>query len=384
MMECGTTSGERPDADRARGGSALLTTYEDAYEDLPDGVLVAGRDGRVAVLNRAGSRLLGTPAEQAVGRDYRDVLPLCDPAAGSDWWSCVEPYRGLRTRTGHPERVLELRGGSGICRELLVTARYVREHPGGPVVRLVVAFRDTRARERADRDRADLVSAVAHEIRSPLTTVKGFTSTLLARWDRLSDEQKRTMLQAVNSDADRVTRLLSDLLDVSRIDAGRLRLRCQVVDVPAVILRVIAGRVASGDSTDRYALHVTGPLPETWLDPDRVAQVFANLVENAVRHGGGTVAVEVAAAKTPDGADAVLVTVTDEGAGIDDAIRSRIFSRFWRRGHAGGSGLGLYMVKGIVEAHHGRVEVDEAPGGGACFRVLLPAGSPPYAEPPVE
>ncbi|MFL6128247.1 MAG: ATP-binding protein [Mycobacteriales bacterium] len=347
---------------------------------MPDGVLVAGPDGRVVELNRAGRRLLGLAGTDAAGRDYRDVLPLVD-AAGSNWWSCIDPYRGLRSRTGHPERLLELRAGPSAGRELLVSARYVREQARGPVVRLVVAFRDTRARQRADRDRSDLVSTVAHEIRSPLTTVKGFTSTLLAKWDRLGEEQKLAMLAAVNADADRVTRLLSDLLDVSRIDAGRLRLRPQVVDVPAAVRRVLAGRVASGDRDDRFALSVTGQLPETWLDPDRVAQVFANLVENAVRHGAGTVAVEVAAAKTPDGSDAVLVTVSDEGPGIDDESRSRIFSRFWRGGHAGGSGLGLYIVKGIVEAHRGVVEVDTALGGGACFRVLLPAGAPPYEEP---
>jgi signal transduction histidine kinase len=351
------------------------------YDELPDGVLVAGPDGRVVELNRAGRLLLGLARDDAAGRDYRDVLPLAD-AAGSDWWSCIDPYRGLRSRTGHPERLLELRAGPNAGRELLVTARYVRERPRGPVVRLVVAFRDTRARQRADRDRSDLVSTVAHEIRSPLTTVKGFTSTLLAKWDRLAEEQKLAMLAAVNADADRVTRLLSDLLDVSRIDAGRLQLRPQVVDVPAAVRQVLAGRVASGDRDDRFALSVSGELPETWLDPDHVAQVFSNLVENAVRHGAGTVDVEIAAAKTPDGADAVLVTVADEGSGIDDKIRSRIFSRFWRGGRAAGSGLGLYIVKGIVEAHHGAVEVDTAPGGGARFRVLLPAGAPPYDEPP--
>ena len=90
---------------------------------------MAGPDGRVSTLNAAGRALLGRA--DAVGRDYRDVLPLTDPT-GVDWWRCASPYRGLATRTGHPERLLELGG-----HELLVTARYVRERPGGPVVRLV-------------------------------------------------------------------------------------------------------------------------------------------------------------------------------------------------------------------------------------------------------
>ena len=333
-------------------------------------MLVAGPDGRVTGLNAAGRRLLGGP--DPAGRDYRDVLPLTD-ASGADWWGCVTPYRGLAIRTGHPERLLEAGG-----RQFLVTARYVRERPGGPVVRLVVSFRDARARQRADRERSDLISTVAHEIRSPLTTVKGFTSTLLTKWDRLAETQKKAMLAAVNADADRVTRLLSDLLDASRIDAGRLRLRTQVVEVPEIVRTVLAGRAATGDRPDRFELTAPAGLPETWLDPDRVTQVVANLVENAVRHGAGTVRIEVAPAKTGEGGPAVELTVADEGAGIDERLRSRIFSRFWRDGHAGGSGLGLYIVKGIVEAHHGAIEVDTAPGGGARFSVRLPAGAPPY------
>jgi signal transduction histidine kinase len=359
----------RREIHKGNEGGALL----DAYDDLPDGVLVAGLDGRVTTLNRAGRRLLGTTGDPC-GLDYRAVLPLVD-VAGADWWGCVTPYRGLRTRSGHPERLLELRGTG---RELLVTARYVREVPGGPVVRLVVAFRDDRARRRSDRDRSDLVSTVAHEIRSPLTTIKGFTSTLLTKWDRLADSQKKAMLAAVNADADRVTRLLSDLLDASRIDAGRLRLRTQVVDVPQVVRAVFAGRVAAGDAPDRFLLLASADLPDAWLDPDRVTQVVSNLVENAVRHGAGTVSVEVAPAKTADGAEAVELIVADEGTGIEEPSRSRIFSRFWRDGRTGGHGLGLYIVQGIVEAHHGDIEVDAAPGGGARFRVLLPAGAPPY------
>jgi signal transduction histidine kinase len=344
------------------------------YDDVPDGVLVAGPDGRVTVLNRAARRMLGTTGDPC-GLDYRQVLPLVD-SAGADWWSYSSPYRGLPIRSGHPEQLLELRGSG---RELLVTARYVRDAPGAPVQRLVVAFRDTRARRRADRDRADLVSTVAHEIRSPLTTVKGFSSTLLTKWDRLADSQKLAMLAAVNADADRVTRLLSDLLDASRIEAGRLRLRPQVVDLAGIVRTVLAGRVAAGDHPERFVLTAAGGLPDTWLDPDRVTQVVSNLLENAVRHGAGTVRIDVAAAKAADGAAAVELTVSDEGAGIDEVSRSRIFSRFWQgHGHPGGTGLGLFIVKGIVEAHHGEIDVDAAPGGGARFRVLLPAGFPPY------
>jgi len=345
------------------------------YDDYPDGVLVAGADGRVLMVNLAGGRLLGLDPARCVGQDYRDVLPLAD-LGGRDWWAYTDPYCGLTTRTGQPERLLEVDRGPRRGRHLLVTARHLRDR--GRLVRLVIAFRGTRARERSDRDQADLVSAVAHEIRSPLTTVKGFAATLLAKWDRLADEQKRTMVRAVDADADRVNRLLADLLDVSRIDAGRLTLRTQVVDLPAAVDRVLAGRVASGDSADRFALVVDGPLPEMWLDPDRLGQVLGNLVENGVRHGAGRVTITIASGSTRTGDKAAVLDVADEGSGVGTEVRQRVFRPFWRGDHAGGTGLGLYIVKGIVEAHGGTIEVDEAPGGGARFRVVLPAGRPPY------
>ncbi len=337
-----------------------------AYDELPDGAVVADAGGAVVLLNPAAERLLGTGADDQIGRTLAEVLPLTDEQ-GRDWWSCTDPWGGLATRTRQPERVLRL--GE---RSLLVTASYVRA-PDRALERVVVLLRDDRARERIDRSRADLVSTVAHELRSPLTSVKGFTATLLAQWDRFDDVQKKLMLETVNSDADRVTRLLTELLDVSRIDAGRVQMRTQVVDLPAVVDRQVAGRVASGEPPERFVV-LREPLPELWLDPDKIEQVLGNLLENALRHGAGTVTVSMA----PNG-DGVELTVSDEGEGVAPEQAARVFGRFWRGGDRRDStGLGLYIVKGLVEAHGGTVEVTRAPGGGAAFRVLLPAGTPSF------
>ena len=341
-------------------------------DDLPDGVVVADADGRVVVVNPAAARLLGTSVDAALGRDYREVLPFVDDQ-GRDWWACTDPYGGLPSRRRQPECLLSLRGG---C-ELLVTASYVRG-PDRRVTRLVVCLRDNRTRERVERSRANLVSTVAHELRSPLTTVKGYTATLLARWERFNDEQKRLMLRSVNEDADRVTRLITELLDVSRIDAGRLEMRPQVVDLPAAIRRTVAGRVAAGEPESRFVLLDEGELPEMWVDPDKFEQVIANLVENALRHGAGTVTICFGPTDV-DGQSGAYVTVADEGEGIPDAVVSRVFHRFWRGGDRKvGTGLGLYIVKGLVEAHGGEVEVRRAESGGAEFRFVLPAGTPSF------
>jgi signal transduction histidine kinase len=355
-----------------RGGdsAAPLPSGMPSPDDLPDGLVIGDARRRVIVFNATAARLTNMDAAQALGKDLPDVLPLHD-ADGRDWWKCLDPYGGLSTRTRHPERSLYLPNGA----ELLVTAAYRRDAERR-VDQFTVSLRDARCRERQDRDRADLVSTVAHELRSPLTSVKGFTATLLAKWHRFNDDQKRIMLETVNADADRVTRLITELLDVSRIDAGRLEVHRQVVDLAEEARKVIAGRVAAGEAEDRFRLDVRGTLPEMWLDPDKIDQILGNLTENAVRHGAGTVTIEIA----PDRNGAVVV-VRDEGEGIPPEAAQRVFRQFWRgQGRRrGGTGLGLYIVKGLVEAHGGTISVRQAPGGGAEFRFTMPAGAPDFA-----
>jgi hypothetical protein len=341
-------------------------------DELPDGLVVADDAGRVVVFNRAAVRLTGIAAEQAVGKYVYDVLPFRDDD-DRDWWMFVDPYNGLATRTRHPERSLAL--GDGI--EVLVSVGYVRDGRSGPVRRLVITLRGAQQRARLERSRAELVSTVAHELRAPLTSVKGFTATLLAKWSRFSDDQKRVMLETVNADADRVTRLITELLDVSRIESGRMEVRRQLVDVPERARKIIAGRVASGEQEDRFRLDAAPDLPETWLDADKIDQILGNLVENAVRHGAGIVTVVVRRlSASGDQGEAVTVSVRDQGEGIPPDMALRVFRQFWRGKRRGGTGLGLYIVKGLVEAMNGDIAVARAPGGGAEFRFTLPAGTP--------
>jgi signal transduction histidine kinase len=365
---------------------ALAEAQSLLADELPDGLVVADEAGRVVVFNRAAARLTGMAAEEATGKYVYDVLPFRDEDS-RDWWMCVDPYHGLATRSRHPERSLFLadgpvsgHNGSPSARgdtELLVSVGYVRDSRSGPVRRLVITLRGAQQRARLERSRAELVSTVAHELRAPLTSVKGFTATLLAKWSRFSDDQKRVMLETVNADADRVTRLITELLDVSRIESGRMEVRRQLVDVPERARKIIAGRVAFGESEDRFRLDAEHDLPETWLDADKVDQILSNLVENAVRHGAGIVSIVVQRARVSgDQAEAITVSVRDEGEGIPPEMSVRVFRQFWRGKRRGGTGLGLYIVKGLVEAMGGDIAVSRAPGGGAEFRFTVPAGTP--------
>ena len=337
-------------------------------EDLPDGVVVADADARVEFVNASAERSLGLARADVLGADVRTAVPLQD-TTGRDWWASTDPWSGLAIRTGHRERLLVAGGG----RELLVTAKYVRPGRGAPVSRVVLQLRGTEARRRLENDHAGLISTVAHELRSPLTSVKGFTSTLLRRWDRFSDDQKRLMLETVEADADRVTRLITELLDISRMDAGRLEVRRQVVDLEGLLRGQVARMEATGEPAERFVVRVDGPLPEVWADPDRLEQVLSNLVGNAVRHGAG--AVHLGLRADPDG-DGLVVVVEDEGEGIPEEHLGMVFTKFWRGSRRGGTGLGLYVVRGLVEAHGGRIWVSRSPLGGARFRFTLPAAVP--------
>jgi signal transduction histidine kinase len=333
-------------------------------DDLPDGLLIADAGGQVFVANQMAARLLGVMRSDLIGAHLTDAMAL-DDRRGNEWCACVRPYDGFGLRTMLTEQEWHTVDG----RALLVTARLRRDKPGGAVQQVAVGLRDARVRARLEREHSELVATVAHELRSPLTGVKGFTATLLSRWDRFTDSQRRLMLQTVDSDADRLSRLIGELLDVARIDLGRLQVRAEPADLEE-LARSVLDSIAAGTSRE-VGLTAERPLPTVWVDVDRLTQVITNLVENALRHGGGTAEVLL---RGQDGG--VQLTVDDNGPGVPAELRSRVFTRFWTSGVKGGTGLGLYIVAGVVAAHGGQVSIQDAPGGGARLAVWLPRNEP--------
>ncbi len=334
---------------------------------LPDGLVTIDHKGRVVHLNTIASRILGVTTEEVVGRHVRDAIPLQDHD-GTDWWELADPWGGLVTKSGHRERLLVLADG----REALITARYHRSGRGEPVVAVLLGVRGAETRIRAERDHAALITTVAHELRSPLTGVKGFTGTLLTNWERFTDEQKKFMVEAINADADRINRLIIDLLDVSRLDANRMAIH----PIPIELTEVLTdhARRAEGVVSDREIQVDCPPGLRVQADPDRLHQIIANLLENALRHGSGVVTMSAGPAEREGWVD---VSVTDEGAGIAPEHRSLAFMRFWQsQARAQGSGLGLYLVRGLSRAHGGDAVVIQAPDGRAHIHVRLPAAAP--------
>jgi signal transduction histidine kinase len=325
-------------------------------------VLVDDRGVIRHVNDRAGGLLALGPG--SVGSPLPAVLDLRD-ASGRGWEPTAERCPVAERL---PERILhaEVRGAR---RALAVAGRWTADG-------LLLTVRNAGRRERLDAVRGDVVATVSHEIRSPLTSVKGFTRTMLAKWERFSDEQKRTMLETIDADADRVTRLLGELLDVSRIDAGRVQLHRRPLHVGDVVEAVVdkARHRELGQDRD-LEVRVGDDIPQVHADADKLEQVLTNLVENALRYApDGTITLDVHAVTDDDGAPQVRISVADEGPGIPPEQHLVVFQKFGRGRETRqvGTGLGLYITRGLVEAHGGRVWIDEDDTPGATFHVTLP------------
>jgi signal transduction histidine kinase len=361
---------------RLPGSAAEMAPVTMMGELLPDGLVVVGADRHIRFANAEALRILACDRADLLGRTLDEGLPLTDKY-GRDWWAHTDPWNGRASRPGHREKLLVAPKGH----DVLVTARYVRPRPGGTVERVMLGLRDAEARQRAERDQATVLSTVAHELRAPLTSVTGFTSSLLRRWDRFTDEQKRLMIETIEADATRLTRLITELLDISRLDSDSLNLRRGPVDLHALLTTHVV-RYELGRSSGVVQLRLgqsalADGLPEMWADTDRLEQIFFNLIENGLLHGAGKVTVTLdrggAFGEAPE---SVVVDVDDEGDGIPASDREKIFGRFWHGPSNASTGLGLYVVRGLVEAHGGSVRVTDNEAGGARFVVTLPAGLP--------
>jgi signal transduction histidine kinase len=355
------------------------------------------------------SRLTGYPASELIGRDVQQALSALGPDGHPVWASGWHRSAHLRSvkRITRQEVTILAAGGRKV--RIFVGGSYERDAEGRLSGALLVLHGAGRWAHHPSAG-IEIVSTVSHELRSPLTSVKGYTSLLLNRWDRLKDEQKHMMLEQVNRDADRVTRLITELLDISRLETGRLVLHCQLIDLPRIAAMVV-DKVGLEYEELEAELSFPADFPKVYADPDKIEQVLTNLVENACKYASpkglsvvGTVSggpassrhlsggpASAGAAGGPasagqawtgpdggaganEGANELAVTVSDRGHGIPSGDLPKVFTKFFRRseGRPTGSGLGLWISRGLVEAHGGVLTAESIPGQGTTFRFTLP------------
>ncbi|MEA2477461.1 MAG: hypothetical protein QOC87_1660 [Actinomycetota bacterium] len=214
---------------------------------------------------------------------------------------------------------------------------------------------------------AELISLIAHELRSPLTSVKGFSATLLKRWDRFTDEQRLELIQTIYVDAERMSRIITEVVDLARLESGRFELHPMTVAVAPIAGRAVE-QLERLDGSGRIEVEIDAAI-EAWADPERLGHILFNVIENAVKYSEeGPVLVTGTTEK-----DEVSISVSDSGVGIPP---SRIDTLFAGPGGQGsmpsGSGLGLYLTNRLVQEHGGSLSVTSTPGQGSTFTIVLP------------
>ncbi|MBA2348628.1 MAG: response regulator, partial [Solirubrobacterales bacterium] len=305
---------------------------------LGDALVITGEDGRIEEANPRADELV---PELRVGLEMNPPVPLEQAIAA--------------------EHEIERDG-----RTLAVTAAPLADGAGH-----VWTIRDVTERARLEALKSDFVATASHELRSPLTSIKGFVE-LLENTAGLSDRQQE-WVEIVSLSTDRLVALVADLLDVTRLEAGQVELRRRATDVPALVdetARLLSARMA--DRGQHFEVHAPAELPRALVDPDRLRQVLVNLLTNAHLYSGegGRIAVDLLAEQRT-----LIVRVVNSGPGMTTEEAAHIFDRFSRGSSSSGpngTGLGLAIVNSLVELHRGTVRVTSAPGEGATFEVRLP------------
>jgi signal transduction histidine kinase len=338
----------------ARAAAAEREQAANVLEAVADGIFLVDREGTVRLWNPAAELITGVRAERALGRPVEELFPGWEALA-------VRIPVGPGGAGARPATVPVEIGD----RELWLSFVAVLSAHG-----IVYAFRDLTDEHRLEEERADFMATISHELRTPMAAVHGAAQTLLRRDIELTHEQRDQLVEIIAGQASRLAHITEEVLLTSQLDRGRVELPGDTVDV-AGLARATAEAMRP-QLPDSVVLRLE--VPDAALAQgvaDRIQQVLVNLLDNAAKYAGGEIVLRVEA-----GDDAVRVSVADSGPGLTLAEQRRVFDKFYRGGPqltrwSGGTGLGLYISRGLVERMGGRLSVRSEPGVGTTFVVEL-------------
>lgn len=359
----------RAEQEEAEKNSAIL-------EGIADGVLLADASGFVVLFNSAAEAILGLPRDYVLGQP----LSRLTGAEGAATWTSALNNWSIRARRPEEELILD---------RVDVGRRIVNVHAspvytGDQVLGTVAVFRDVTKETEVDRMKSEFISNVSHELRTPMTSIMGYVDLMLKGAGGDVNDQQRQFLSTIRSNATRLSNLVNDLLNISKLDSGRDQMAMGDVNMREVIEIVassLRGRSQYQNKPMNIQTRIAADLPLIQGDRDKLTQIVTNLADNAFNYtyAGGNIDIEAQA--QPDG-KTILVTVRDNGIGIPEPFRDRIWNRFERfEEHAlvmdvAGTGLGLSIVKTLVDMHQGDVWFDSEVNKGTTFYIALPIAGP--------
>ncbi len=329
---------------------------------IADGVIAVNNDAQIILANFAAERILNLPPFPYIEqRHVKEVIRV--PALANLF---------LRSLNSGKEMAEEIQVEEPERKVLEVETSLIEAEPGKSLG-IIAIIRDVTTLRELEQAKSDFVSTVSHELRTPLTSIKAYTATLRRRDVNFDEETRQQFLRVIEEETDRLTRLISDLLDMSRIESGRLELKKREFDM-VKLAEIVVGKLESQSARHTLTLAPECESANVYADPDKIEQVLVNLLDNAIKYSpdGGEVRVGVRKQR-----HLVQCSVTDPGVGIPAEHLPHIFEKFHRVDNRStrevyGTGLGLYVSKSIVEAHGGNIWVESEPGKGSTFHFTLP------------
>ena len=337
---------------RANLSQSELKRYEMIFANIQDGVLILDEEKRIQLSNKAFEVAFNLSRQDSRGKLISEVI------THPEIISLLQRIREL------PLKYHEINFDDGRIYNVRFTAI------GG--IGSVITFQDISHLKKMDRMKNELVHTISHDLRSPLTSVLGYTD-LIERVGSLN-EQQLDFLTRIRASVESITALVNDLLDLDRLEAG-FDIRRERVHLEHILMKALDTLEGQFKLKDLLLnLNVGKGLPEVQGNPVRLRQLFDNLLSNAVKYSPQGSIIEVSL-RAED--NQIILSIADEGAGIPRAEQARVFEKFYRASNVpnevSGSGLGLAIVKSIVEAHQGRIWVESTKGRGSTFFVVLPA-----------
>jgi two-component system, OmpR family, sensor kinase len=341
-------------------------------ESFVNGVMTLDNEKRLTHINRNAYIMFGISEEEVIGKKYDECFPE----------QLISILDFIVKETYDKGFVLDYQVNyeliGGVTIPLGISTAILRNDTNDPIGTTIVSRDMTASQElerlrKIDKLKSDFVSTVSHELRSPLTTIKAYLDTLINRVDD-NDKETRTMfLQTIEKEANRLSNLIEDMLNLSRIESGKIQLELEYIDITEIVTDVVN---LCQMQSQQHTIHKEIPpkLPKVMADKDRLTQVFINIINNAIKYSpeGKNIWVRVF-----EEDNSLRVACKDEGMGLSEEDRYKIFEKFYRvntqqTSNIGGTGLGLAIVKKLVEMHHGKIIVDSELNKGTTFTIVLP------------